>query len=421
MRPKGDFMEVKELAAAAKRASYTIMNLATPVKNKVLLDAAEFLINDSEEIIEANKIDLEKAKADGMSAPMLDRLTLDKSRIEGMANGLRDVAALSDPIGEISDMTRRPNGLMIGKKRVPLGVVGIIYEARPNVTSDAFAIAFKSGNACILRGGSAALHSCTAIVKSLKKALTENNIDENVLQYIEDTSHESTNELITLNEYVDLVIPRGGRGLIENIVKNATVPAIHTGTGNCHVYVDEFADLDMAVKIIVNAKTKRLGVCNACESLVVHSAVLPKFVPMIAKAMKEHDIEVRADARARAIDPGFTPATEEDWSTEYLDRIISLKTVDSVDEAIEHINKYNTKHSETIVTENTVNAQKFLDMIDAACVYLNASTRFTDGGMFGLGAEIGISTQKIHARGPMGLKALTCEKYIIIGNGQVRE
>ena len=318
-------------------------------------------------------------------------------------------------------MIKRPNGLMIGRKRVPIGVIGVIYEARPNVTADSFGICFKSGNAVVLRGGSDAINSCKAIVKTIKQALTENGIDENAVTYIEDEGHDGIKELITANDYVDLVIPRGGAGLIEFVVKNATVPAIHTGTGNCHVYVDEYANLQMAVKIIVNAKTTRLGVCNACESLVVHKAVLDKFAPLIYKALSEHGVEIRADEEAEKYCEGFVPAAKEDWGKEYLDRIISLKSVDSIEEAVLHINKYNTGHSETIITDNIQNAEYFTSVIDAACVYVNASTRFTDGGEFGLGAEIGISTQKIHARGPMGLKELTCEKYIILGDGQIRE
>ena len=406
---------------AAKNASYKLALLSSDTKNQVLRDCAKFITENSDEIIAANKIDMEAGRSKNMSEGLLDRLLLTDERIKGIAASLEELALLSDPIGEISSMIKRPNGLMIGRKRVPIGVIGVIYEARPNVTADSFGICFKSGNAVVLRGGSDAINSCKAIVKTIKQALTENGIDENAVTYIEDEGHDGIKELITANDYVDLVIPRGGAGLIEFVVKNATVPAIHTGTGNCHVYVDEYANLQMAVKIIVNAKTTRLGVCNACESLVVHKAVLDKFAPLIYKALSEHGVEIRADEEAEKYCEGFVPAAEEDWGKEYLDRIISLKSVDSIEEAVLHINKYNTGHSETIITDNIQNAEYFTSVIDAACVYVNASTRFTDGGEFGLGAEIGISTQKIHARGPMGLKELTCEKYIILGDGQIRE
>ncbi len=406
---------------AAKNASYKLALLSSDTKNQVLRDCAKFITENSDEIIAANKLDMEAGRSKNMSEGLLDRLLLTDERIKGIAASLEELALLSDPIGEISSMIKRPNGLMIGRKRVPIGVIGVIYEARPNVTADSFGICFKSGNAVVLRGGSDAINSCKAIVKTIKQALAENGIDENAVTYIEDEGHDGIKELITANDYVDLVIPRGGAGLIEFVVKNATVPAIHTGTGNCHVYVDEYANLQMAVKIIVNAKTTRLGVCNACESLVVHRAVLDKFAPLIYKALSEHGVEIRADKEAEKYCKGFVPAAEEDWGKEYLDRIISLKSVDSIEEAVLHINKYNTGHSETIITDNIQNAEYFTSVIDAACVYVNASTRFTDGGEFGLGAEIGISTQKIHARGPMGLKELTCEKYIILGDGQIRE
>ena len=406
---------------AAKNASYKLALLSSDTKNQVLRDCAKFITENSDEIIAANKLDMEAGRSKNMSEGLLDRLLLTDERIKGIAASLEELALLSDPIGEISSMIKRPNGLMIGRKRVPIGVIGVIYEARPNVTADSFGICFKSGNAVVLRGGSDAINSCKAIVKTIKQALAENGIDENAVTYIEDEGHDGIKELITANDYVDLVIPRGGAGLIEFVVKNATVPAIHTGTGNCHVYVDEYANLQMAVKIIVNAKTTRLGVCNACESLVVHKAVLDKFAPLIYKALSEHGVEIRADEEAEKYCEGFVPAAEEDWGKEYLDRIISLKSVDSIEEAVLHINKYNTGHSETIITDNIQNAEYFTSVIDAACVYVNASTRFTDGGEFGLGAEIGISTQKIHARGPMGLKELTCEKYIILGDGQIRE
>ena len=406
---------------AAKNASYKLALLSSDTKNMVLKDCAKYILENSDEIIEANRLDMEAGTRNKMSEGLLDRLSLTKKRIEGIAASLEQLALLPDPIGEISSMTKRPNGLLIGKKRVPIGVIGVIYEARPNVTADSFGICFKSGNAVVLRGGSDAINSCKAIVKAIKQALAENEIDEAVITYIEDEGHEGIKELIKANDYVDLVIPRGGAGLIEFVVNNATVPSIHTGTGNCHVYVDEYADLQMAVKIIVNAKTTRLGVCNACESIVVHQAVLNEFLPLVYEALSKQDVEIRADEEALKYCDGFHVASEEDWGREYLDRIISLKCVNSIEEAVIHINKYNTGHSETIVTDNINNAEYFTSVIDAACVYVNASTRFTDGGEFGLGAEIGISTQKIHARGPMGLKELTCEKYIILGSGQVRD
>ena len=337
-----------------------------------------------------------------------------------MAEGLRQIAALDDPIGEVIDMKLRPNGLMIGQKRVPLGVIGIIYEARPNVTADAFGLCFKTGNAVILKGGSDAIHSNIAIVAVLRRALLANGVDENALQLIEDTSRDTARAFMKLNGYLDVLIPRGGAGLIRTVVENATVPVIETGTGNCHIYVDETADLSMAADIIFNAKTQRIGVCNACESLVIHEKVVDKVMPLIAERLREKNVEIRGDERTRNAAEGVNAATEEDWGTEYLDYIISVKTVSSIDEAIAHINQYNTGHSEAIITEKYSNAQRFLNEIDAAAVYVNASTRFTDGFEFGFGAEIGISTQKLHARGPMGLLALTSYKYIIYGNGQVR-
>ncbi len=404
-----------------KEASLSLSLLSENKKNNVLYDCARLLKENAEAVLVANEKDLISAEAKNMSEGLSDRLKLTKERVVSMAEGLINLASLPDPVGEISGMLKRPNGLMIGKKRVPLGVVGIIYEARPNVTSDAFGICFKSGNASVLRGGSDSVNSCVEIVKIIKNALTLNGVNENCVFYIEDTGHDGIKELIRANDYVDLVIPRGGENLINFVVNNATVPAIHTGTGNCHIYVDAFADLKKAANIIVNAKTTRLGVCNACESLVIHSDIMKEFIPMLHAALLPYKIEIRADERAREIGPSFEIAAEDDWGREYLDRIISLKCADGIEDAISHINKYGTKHSEAIITENLANAELFLNAVDAACVYVNASTRFTDGGEFGFGAEIGISTQKIHARGPMGLKELTCEKYIILGNGQVRE
>ena len=318
-------------------------------------------------------------------------------------------------------MKKRPNGLVIGTKRVPLGVVAIIYESRPNVTADAFGLTFKSGNACILRGGSDSINSNIAIADVIANALSDNGINPDVINLIKDTDRALVNQLMKMNDYIDVIIPRGGAGLIKNVVNNSTVPVIETGTGNCHVYVDEYADIDMAVKVIYNAKTSRIGVCNACESLVIHRAVAKQAIPFIVDALKEKNVEVRGDGYAMQCDSRIVPATDEDWGTEYLNYIISVKTVDSIDEAIEHINTYNTGHSESIITKDYNNANRFLDEIDAACVYVNASTRFSDGFEFGFGAEIGISTQKLHARGPMGLKALTTTKYVIYGEGQIRQ
>ena len=390
------------------------------------LTVADFLVKEQNFILDANKIDIENGKKNHMPEGLLDRLLLTETRIAQMAEGLRQVAALDDPIGEVLGMKKRPNGLMIGQKRVPLGVVGIIYEARPNVTADAFALCFKTGNVVILKGGSDAIHSNIAIVETIRKALAKESIPEQAISLIEDTSRETAAAFMKMNEYVDVLIPRGGAGLIRAVVNQATIPVIETGTGNCHIFVDETADFDMAINIIMNAKTQRIGVCNACESLVLHEKIADAFLPELMKRLAEKEVEVHGDEKVMQISDGcvkkelLVPATEEDWGREYLDYKLSAKVVSSVDEAIAHINKYNTGHSEAIITNNYTNAEKFLNEIDAACVYVNASTRFTDGFEFGFGAEIGISTQKLHARGPMGLIALTSTKYIIYGNGQVR-
>ena len=413
-------MTLEEIGSRAKAVSRTLNNLGSREKNIGLEEAARALLEGEDEILAANQADYEKAESSGMSKGMLDRLALNPGRIQSMADGLLKVAALDDPVGEVISMKLRPNGLKIGQKRVPLGVIAMIYEARPNVTADAFGLCLKSGNAVILKGGSDAIESNKAIAKWLRTGLTRAGLPEDALQLIEDTSRETTKELMRLNRYVDVLIPRGGAGLIRSVVENSTIPVIETGTGYCHVYVDKDADVDMAVKILMNAKTQRIGVCNACESLVVHRAVRDKFLPKMAEALKTKNVELRGDESTREILPDCIPATEEDYGTEYLDYILSVKTVDSVEEAIAHVNRYNTKHSECIVTENTETAEKFLNEVDAACVYVNASTRFTDGFEFGFGAEIGISTQKLHARGPMGLKELTSYKYKIHGNGQIR-
>ena len=417
-------MQLEEIGKKAKEAESVMRVLDTNTKNEVLQKAAENLKKDKEKILSANAVDMENGRKKGMSDGLLDRLLLTEARIGQMAEGLCQVAALEDPIGEVLSMKKRPNGLLIGQKRVPLGVVGIIYEARPNVTADAFALCFKTGNVVILKGGSDALHSNQAIVESIQHTLGELSLPETAIQLICDTSHETAEKFMRMNGYVDVLIPRGGAGLIRTVVKNATVPVIETGTGNCHIFVDESADFDMAVSIIYNAKTQRIGVCNACESIVIHEKIVDAFMPVLAERLKEKHVEIRGDERvmqALAGQEDVKKATEEDWGTEYLDYIISAKTVAGVDEAIAHINKYNTGHSEAIITENYTNAEKFLNEVDAAAVYVNASTRFTDGFEFGFGAEIGISTQKLHARGPMGLLALTSTKYIIYGNGQVRK
>lgn len=408
-----------EMGQAAKEASVVLAKLRTPEKNKALIASAEALEQNMDKILAANKVDVEMAVENGIKGAFIDRLTLNEKRIKDMANGLRDVAALPDPIGEVLYMKTLDNGLIVGQKRVPMGVIGIIFEARPNVTSDAFGLCLKAGSATILRGGKEAFNSNTTIVKIFRDALEKIGMPKDCVQMVEDTSRETATEMMRLNGYIDLLIPRGGAGLIKSVVMNSTVPVIETGIGNCHVYVDETADLEKAVRIVLNAKTQRPGVCNSCESLLVHENIAEKFIPMIIKELKEKKVEIRGDEIF--VNAGAVPASEEDWGTEYDDLIISARVVRNVDEAIEHIRKYGTGHSEAIITENYTNAQKFLDEVDAAAVYVNASTRFTDGGEFGFGAEIGISTQKLHARGPMGLKEITTTKYIIYGNGQIRE
>lgn len=411
---------LQTIGRQAKQAEPILRTLHTMEKDKALRQVAEDLLKKQDEILAANEIDLKAGKEAGLSEGLLDRLALDPERIASMAEGLRQLADLDDPIGEISAMKERPNGLLIGQKRVPLGVVGIIYEARPNVTADAFGLCFKTSNAVILKGGSVAIHSNRAIVECIRSSLARCQITPDAIQFIDDTSREVTTEFMKLNEYVDVLIPRGGAGLIQSVVHNSTIPVIETGTGNCHIYVDESADLEMAAAIVINAKTQRVGVCNACESLLVHAKVKNDFLPVLAERLKEKNVLIHGDARTMEQVPEAVEATEEDWGREYLDYEISIKVVDSLDEAIEHINCYNTKHSEAIVTNRYDHAQRFLNEVDAAAVYVNASTRFTDGFEFGYGAEIGISTQKLHVRGPMGLLALTTTKYIIYGNGQIR-
>lgn len=409
-----------EMGKAAKDASVILAKLKTPEKNRALNACADALEKNMDRVLEVNKKDVEAAVANGIKGAFIDRLTLTEDRVRGMADGLRDVAKLDDPIGEVLYMKTLDNGLIIGQKRVPMGVIGIIFEARPNVTADAFGLCLKAGSATILRGGKEAFGSNTTVVNIFRETLESIGLPADCVQIVEDTSRETATEMMRLNGYIDVLIPRGGAGLIQSVVQNSTVPVIETGTGNCHTYVDESADLDMAVRIVINAKTQRPGVCNACESLLVHEAVADKFIPMVSKALKEKNVEIRGDKKF--IDEGgAVPATDDDWGTEYSDLIISARVVKDIDEAIAHIRKYGTNHSECIVTESYTNAQKFLDEVDAAAVYVNASTRFTDGGQFGFGAEIGISTQKLHARGPMGLKEMTTTKYIIYGNGQIRQ
>lgn len=404
----------------AKEASYELGVASPGQKNEALTFMAEELIKAKEEIIKANEIDRQNAIKKGITDALLDRLSLDDSRIEAMAQGLLDIVKLQDPVGEVTNMWQMPNGLQIGQKRVPIGVLGIIYESRPNVTSDAAGLCLKSGNAVILRGASDAINSNKAVAKALVAGIKRSGLPQDCVQLLEDTSRETAREMMRLNDYIDVLIPRGGAGLIKSVVQNATVPVIETGTGNCHIFVDETADLEMAKAIVLNAKVQRPGVCNAAEKLLVHESIANEFLPTIVKALRENGVEVRGCDKAQAIVDDIKVIEEPEWHQEYLDLIIAVKVVKDVDEAIKHINKYNTDHSESIVTESYKNSQKFLQRVDAAAVYVNASTRFTDGGEFGFGGEIGISTQKLHARGPMGLKELTTSKYIIFGDGQIR-
>jgi len=413
--------DVLKQAKLAKEASLKTATVSTEVKNKALFNIAEGLINRTEDILKANEKDIKKAKEEDLSKAFLDRLSLNEKRIKGIADGLKEVAKLDDPIGDILEMKRRPNGLQIGKMRVPLGVIGIIYEARPNVTVDAAALCLKSGNTVILRGGSNAFNSNQILTEIIQENVEKAGMPAGTVQLIQTTDRAGVKEMLTLNDYLDLLIPRGGAELINRVVNESKIPVIQTGVGNCHIFVDESADIKRAAEIIVNAKTSRPAVCNAAESLLVHRNKAEEFIPKVAKVLSEHNVEIRGDKTAVRIENSIKKADDSDWGTEYLDYIISLKVVDSVDHAIEHINKYGTKHSEAIVTENYTNAQQFLNEVDAAAVYVNASTRFTDGNQFGLGAEIGISTQKMHARGPMGLNELTSTKFVIYGQGQIRE
>lgn len=413
--------ELEQIGKLAVAAKYELQKMSTQEKDNALLAVADRLVADTETILKSNEEDMERGRQKGMHPGMLDRLKLTPERIEAMADGLRQITELPDPVGTVLDEFERPNGLKLKKVSVPLGVIGIIYESRPNVTADAFGLCFKAGNAVILKGGSDAISSNIAITKSIRAALAQAGVTEDAIQLIESTDREVTAQFMRLKQYVDVLIPRGGAGLIRAVVEGSSIPVIETGTGNCHIYVDKDADLTKAIPIIINAKTQRIGVCNACESLVLHKDIEKEFLPALAKALKEKQVEIRADEEAGAVlGEDFIPATEEDFGTEYLDYIVSIKTVSDVSEAIEHINRYNTGHSDAILTENEQTAKQFLDQVDSACVYVNASTRFTDGFEFGFGAEIGISTQKLHARGPMGLKELNAYKYQIFGDGQIR-
>lgn len=406
-----------KMGQRAQAAEQELMLLDTAAKNQALLQMAQDLLAAKETIIAANQLDMQQAV--DMPKKFTDRLLINEKRIEDMAAGLKTVAQLPDPVAKIDKGWYTADGLQILQKRVPLGVIGIIFEARPNVTVDAAALTFKSGNAVILRGGKEALHTNAALANVLRQSLSDQDLPKDSVQLITDTSHETAGDLMHLNDYLDVLIPRGGRGLIQRVVKTATVPVIETGAGNCHIYVDKDAQLNMAQAIVVNAKVQRPSVCNAAEKLLIHQDVAAAYLPVLAKSLRAHGVELRGDERARAI-VDMQPATEADWDTEYNELIMAVKVVDSFDDAVKHINAHSTHHSEAIITDNLASGQAFLNRINSACVYINASTRFTDGSQFGFGAEIGISTQKLHARGPMGLEQLTTIKYQIIGNGQVR-
>lgn len=405
----------------AKEASYKLAALSSAHKNNALTDIADRLLAEEGKILEANKVDVSSAEARGVKPAQIDRLSLNRKRITDMAEGLRQIVNLPDPIGQVISMWRRPNGLQIGQQRVPIGVIGMIYEARPNVTVDAVGLCLKAGNAVVLRGGSDAINSNRAIVEVINEALAEAGIPLGAVELVEDTSREVATEMMKMNKYIDVLIPRGGADLIQTVVQNSTIPVIETGLGNCHVYVDSECDEAMAKKIIINAKTQRPGVCNAAETLLVDEAIAGEFLPDVLQELKDLNVEIRGCEKTRAIFRNAVPASEEDWYREYLDYILAVRVVSGLDEAVNHINTYGSKHSESIVTSSYAKARKFLQMVDAAAVYVNASTRFTDGYEFGFGAEVGISTQKLHARGPIGLKELTTIKYIIFGDGQIRE
>lgn len=411
---------LEQLGIKAKKAAAVLASATARQKNNALTQIASALEDNIDSIVKHNEIDIENGKKSGLNSGLLDRLMLNSERIKGMAKGCLDVVSLDDPCGIELDRVVRPNGLLIKKVSCPIGVIGIIYEARPNVTADAAALCLKSGNAVILRGGKEAIESNKEIVRIMRDAVEKAGLPADSVQLVTDTDRASANELMKMKDYLDCLIPRGSKGLIKAVVENSTVPVIETGSGNCHIYVDSDADVNMAAQIIFNAKTQRISVCNACESLVIHSDILSEALPVIKKRLDEKNVIIKGDAEAKAVCPDIEDADDEDFATEYLDYIISVKTVDSLDDAIRHINKYSTGHSEAIITNNEKNAEEFMTRIDSSSVYHNASTRFTDGGEFGLGAEIGISTQKLHARGPMGLREMTTTKYLIFGNGQVR-
>ena len=413
--------EIIAQARGAKRAAEVLANLSTEMKNQALEAIATELENSMEEILEENRKDLEAGEKAGLSRALLDRLLLNEDRIRSMADGLREIIQLEDPVGDIVEMWKRPNGLMVGKMRVPMGVIGIIYEARPNVTIDAAGLCLKAGNAVILRGGSEAINSNRILARIAAEAIARVGLPAGCIQLVQTTDREAVSVLLGLNEYLDLLIPRGGAGLIRRVINEARVPVIETGTGNCHIFVDEGADLQMALDIVFNAKTSRPGVCNAVETLLVHRAIAPDFLPELYRVLRQNNVELRGCPAAREIIPDINEAVESDWEEEYLDYILAVRVVNNFEDAVSHINTYGTKHSEAIITNDYTRSQRFLREVDAAAVYVNASTRFTDGNQFGLGAEIGISTQKLHARGPMGLNELTTCKFIVYGQGQIRE
>ncbi len=415
-------MEIKELAKKAKEESYRLIDISTEIKNRTLLRAAQIISDEKDRIVQENQKDIKAGEEKGLSKAMLDRLLLNEKRIQGMVQVLHDVASLNDPVGEVVKMWKRPNGLKIGKMRVPLGVVGIIYESRPNVTVEAASLCIKSSNSVILKGGSEAINSNRVLVDILRRAARKEGFPEDAIQFVDSVKREVVAEMLKLDEFIDVIIPRGGEGLIRFVAENSTIPVIKHYKGVCHVFVDEFADLEKAWNICFNAKVQRPGVCNAMETMLVHSEIADGFMPTMIDLFKKAKVELRGCERARSYDPDYVkPATEDDWYEEYLDLILAVKVVDSLDEAIDHINTYGSHHSDAIVTENYTNGMKFINRVDSAAVYINASTRFTDGNVFGLGAEMGISTDKIHVRGPMGLEDLTIPKYIIFGSGQIRQ
>lgn len=413
--------ELEKKGIKAKEAARFLRSVSSEKKDLALTHAATHLVAKEEEILKANEKDVQAAKEQGIRGAFLDRLILNSDRINTMAEGLKEIAALKDPVGEVLSMNKRPNGLLIGKQRVPMGVIGVIFESRPNVTVDAFGLCLKTGNAVILRGGKEAIHTNLTLCKILQEAMTDSGFPEEVVQVVEDTSRDSARDMMKMNQWLDLLIPRGGAGLIKAVVENSSVPVIETGVGNCHVYVDRYADMEKALAITVNAKTHRPGVCNAAESLLVDAEISGDFLPAVCQALTDKGVRIRGDEKVCEVWPGAVPATEQDWYEEYLDLIMAVKVVENMDEAINHIAQYGSGHSEAIITENYTHAQAFLEQVDAAAVYVNASTRFTDGYEFGFGAEIGISTQKLHARGPLGLNELTTTKYIIYGSGQIRK